>query len=517
MSSVRQSVLSILRFDRLWLLPVGAGFALLVFLSQNRVVGWEPGYNELQPGHHGWVSSHTLAVIAHATPANGFVGYALTSIDREGRMDYEYFDRYPVFFSAGMHALLSWKTRLSTQIYLAKQAMNGIFLLTLAAAYLVLRQLSLSPVRSLTAAVLAVSSPYLLFYKDMVHYDQPAVLGMLLLVLAIAWTKVNGRRYFVVGATLLAVSLGRGYASLVILLVWLVLEAIEVLQRKAPFSPDKVRALLSLTSLRAAILGTVWAGLNLAYNIHVEATRRGVALLQTGIVASAVDRLALNQDFNASYAGLLGWRYFVSDELIRLVRWSFPIWEYEGSWVVSALIVIAMVGVIVVWGRSMDPARRQVLAILTVSGPIWLFAMRNLSAFHDYTAMYFLGIPLAFFGACAYFLRLPRFGWILALMLSLAVFTARNLQIQDLHRDLGRPYDVYTHDFMRMADALPSSGQSIYVVDGVPFAPFAFGFYLPDQVLAPQETAAFAIGRDPELRPTNLTPENSRLFLFENR
>ncbi|MBM2843047.1 MAG: putative rane protein, partial [Anaerolineales bacterium] len=252
--------------------------------ARNRVVGWEPGYNELQPGHHGWVSSHTLAVIAHATPANGFVGYALTSIDREGRMDYEYFDRYPVFFSAGMHALLSWKPRLSTQIYLAKQAMNGIFLLTLAAAYLVLRQLSLSPVRSLTAAVLAVSSPYLLFYKDMVHYDQPAVLGMLLLVLAIAWTKVNGRRYFVVGATLLAVSLGRGYASLVILLVWLVLEAIEVLQRKAPFSPDKVRALLSLTSLRAAILGTVWAGLNLAYNIHVEATRRGVALLQTGIV-----------------------------------------------------------------------------------------------------------------------------------------------------------------------------------------------------------------------------------------
>ena len=516
MRSLRQGALSFLAADQRWLLLVGAGLALLVFLSQNRVVGWEPGYNELQPGHHGWVSSHTLAVIAHATPANGFVGYALTSLDRDGRMDYEYFDRYPVFFSAGMHALLSWKSRLSTQIYLAKQAMNGIFLLTLATAYLLLRKLSLSPVRSMTAAVLAVSSPYLLFYKDMVHYDQPAVLGMLLLVLAIAWTKIDHHRHLVYGATLLATGLGRGYASLVILLVWLALEAIEVVRREVPFAPDKVKALLSLTSLRAAILGTAWAALNLAYNIHVEATKRGVALLQTGIVRSAVDRLALNQDFNASYADLLGWRYFVSDEMIRLVRWSFPIWDYEGSWLASTLIVIAMVGGIAVWGRSMDPARRHVLAILTLSGPIWLIAMRNLSAFHDYTGMYFLGIPLAFFGASAHFLRLPRLGWVLALMLSLGVFTARNLQIQDLHRALGRPYDAYTHDFMRMADALPSSGQSIYLADGVPFAPFAFGFYLPDQVLAPQETAAFAIGRDPELRPMNLTPENSRLFLFEN-
>ncbi len=403
MRSLRQGALSFLAADQRWLLLVGAGLALLVFLSQNRVVGWEPGYNELQPGHHGWVSSHTLAVIAHATPANGFVGYALTSIDRDGRMDYEYFDRYPVFFSAGMHALLSWKTRLSTQIYLAKQAMNGIFLLTMAAAYLVLRQLSLPPVRSLTAAVLAVSSPYLLFYKDMVHYDQPALLGMLLLVLAIAWTKVNGRRSFVYGATLLAISLGRGYASLVILVVWLVLEAIEVLRRRAPFTPDKVKALLSLTSSGPRSWERYGPGSTWRTTSTSRPTRRGVALLQTGIVGSAVDRLALNQDFNASYAGLLGWRYFVSDELIRLVRWSFPIWEYEGSWVASALIVIAMVGVIVVWGRSMDPARRQVLAILTVSGPIWLFAMRNLSAFHDYTAMYFLGIPLAFFGACRVF------------------------------------------------------------------------------------------------------------------
>jgi len=88
--------------------------------------------------------------------------------------------------------------------------------------------------------------------------------------------------------------------------------------------------------------------------------------------------------------------------------------------------------------------------------------------------------------------------------------------MQNLHRTLGRPYEVYTHDFMRIAAALPASGQTIDFVDRVPYAPFAFGFYLPDQFLAPAGTASYTISRNPKLLPTNLTPENSRLFLFKN-
>lgn len=516
MTSLRHRIVSFLQADRLWLLAVAATFVLIVFLSQNRVVGWEPGYNELQPGHHGWVSSHTLAVIAHATPANGFVGYAEAYITEEGSLDYRYFDRYPVYFSAAMHALLSLKPRLSTQVYLAKQAMNGIFILTALAAYLLLRKLSLSPLRALAAAILAVSSPYLLFYKDMVHYDQPALLGMLLLILAIAVHKIDGRRYVVYGATLLAISLGRGYASLVVLLVWFALEAIEGLRQRGPSFRRKISSLASLTALRALLLGTAWAALNLTYNIQMEAAKRGLSLVETSIVRSALNRLALNQGFNAANADVLAWRYFISDETIRLVRWSFPIWDYEGSWLVSALIVALMVVVIVVWGRRLDPARREVLKVLALSGPIWLIALRNLSAFHDYTAMYFLGIPLAFFASFTSLLRLPRLGWVLAAALSLAVFTARNGQIQDLHREIGGDSSAYTHDFMRIAAALPAPGQSVYFAGRVPDAPFAPGFYLPGQFLAPLALADYSISRDPHFQKTNLTPQNSRLFLFKN-
>ena len=158
------------------------GVAILVFVSQNRVVGFEPGYNELQPGHHGAVSSRTLAIINHATPANGFVGYVFQTIDENGRKDYDYFDRYPVFFSAGMHILLSLKSKLSTQIYLARQAMNGIFILTLVAAYLLASRLVKHWAIGLAAVLFSVSSQYLLFYKDMVHFDQPALLGFVFLM-----------------------------------------------------------------------------------------------------------------------------------------------------------------------------------------------------------------------------------------------------------------------------------------------------------------------------------------------
>jgi hypothetical protein len=516
MASIRQAASSLLQSDRLWLAIVGAAFVLLVILSQNRVVGWEPGYNELQPGHHGWVSSHTLAVIAHARPSNAFVGYALAIEDEDGQLDFDYFDRYPVFFSAGMHALLSLKARLSTQVFLAKQAMNGVFLLTVLAAYLLLRKLSVPPLPSLVATLLAVSSPYLLFYKDMVHYDQPALLGMLLLILAIAVNKIDGKRAVVYLATLAATSLGRGYASLVILALWFALEAVEALRHSPAPWPKRIFGLLSLTAFRALLLGVGWATLNLAYNIYVEAAKRGLPALQTSIVNSAVNRLALSQEFNASYADLLAWRYFISDELIRLVRWSFPIWDYEGSWLLSALVVVLMLTVIVLFGRSLDSARRKVLVILVLSGPIWLFMMRNLSAFHDYTAMYFLGIPLAFFASIVSLVRLPRLGWVVALILSLAVFSARNAQIQDLHRAIGAASSSYTHDFMRIAAALPAQGQAIYLADGVPYAPYAFGFYLPDQLLASAENADYTISRNRRLLPTNLTPENSRLFLFEN-
>ena len=64
--------------------------AVIVFATQFSYAGF---YDK----HHGWITAHALALADHATPANGFVGYALTFVEEGGELDYFYFDRYPVF------------------------------------------------------------------------------------------------------------------------------------------------------------------------------------------------------------------------------------------------------------------------------------------------------------------------------------------------------------------------------------------------------------------------------------
>ena len=102
--------------------------SMATFTLQNRIVGLEPGYDDFQPKHHGWVTANTLAIISKATPEHYFVGYALAFKDDQNQVQYEYFDRYPVFFSALLNRVLSLSDNLADQLYLAKQIMNFIFL-----------------------------------------------------------------------------------------------------------------------------------------------------------------------------------------------------------------------------------------------------------------------------------------------------------------------------------------------------------------------------------------------------
>ena len=64
--------------------------------------------------------------------------------------------------------------------------MNLIFLGTLILAFLIIDKLIKNKPLALTVVFLAFSNPFLLFYKDMVHFDQPASVGFLLLIYAIA-------------------------------------------------------------------------------------------------------------------------------------------------------------------------------------------------------------------------------------------------------------------------------------------------------------------------------------------
>ena len=503
--------------DKIFPLAILAGLAVLIFVTQNRVVGWEPGYNEFQPGHHGAVTSRTLAIINHATPANGFVGYVFQTIDENGKKDYDYFDRYPVFFSAGMHALLSLRTKLSTQIYLAKQAMNGIFILTLAAAYLLVRRLVKHWAIALAAVVFAVSSQYLLFYKDMVHFDQPALLGFIFLIFVIADHMRRANRSLLYGTALLVVAMGRGYASIFVLGVWFLLEAGGILLRKGPSFPDKVKLILRHDSLWVMLISVIWVASLLSYNVVTEAHRRNLPPEQTSIIQSAENRLSLDESFNTQYAGVLDWGTFIPGQIDNIVRWSFPVWNYDGIAWLDVLIVLGMLAAIVAYGAQRDLIDRKTLALMVLSGVVWLFFMRNLSAFHDYTAMYYLSFTLAFYASALSLLRIPPRFAVVVLICALAVFVYRNQKTQELHYQIGTPYNDLTYDFARIRSQLPDGEVTVYLPEGIKAASTsaAVAYYLPNAFMAPEDRAEYVISSDREFLPQTLTPDNTDLFLFK--
>src|SRR5258706_14148178 len=52
---------------------------IATFRLEDNIVGWQGGYDDIQPKHHGWGSANTLAIMIKATPAYFFVGYILAT------------------------------------------------------------------------------------------------------------------------------------------------------------------------------------------------------------------------------------------------------------------------------------------------------------------------------------------------------------------------------------------------------------------------------------------------------
>jgi hypothetical protein len=316
--------------------------------------------------------------------------------------------------------------------------------------------------------------------------------------------------------------MGRGYASFAVLLVWLVTEAVLKLRGSQLDWHARGAALIRLPAFRACVLGFGLGAILLSYNIGVESWRTGVPPIQTSILQSAEQRLGFDPAFNAAYADVIPWSRFLPDQLDRLVRWSVPL-RRAGSETLPNLAILA--GALAVIGfqfRRWDRERRIVALLLAVPGVVWMILMRNMSAPHDYTSMYYLGVPLLFYASVASLLqvaRRPVLAWGLLAGALLLFFTA-NRNTQALHRRLERGSEVnvslsqYTWDMMEIRKAIPADGATVALTRGFPNAPYGFGFYLPEHSLGSMDVAEFVISTDADPLEENLTPDNRRLFLF---
>jgi hypothetical protein len=487
----------------------------MTFVWESGIVGFERGYDELAPKHHGSVSSKTLAIITTATWENHFVGYAVRYKDDQNTVSYDYFDRYPVFFSAVFNRILALRPKLSSKIYLARQVMNFFFVATLVVAFLLCDKLIKNKPLSLTAVLFAFSNPYLLFYKDMVHFDQPALFGFLLLTYTIALYKIDGLRWPMYIATFLAIALGRGYASYAVLGLWLLIEAFLILKTKAQSFGQKIRDALKHPSFHLMMIGILWGASLLSYNIIIEAQTRHISILQTSIIDSAGRRLALNQKFNEANEDLINWPDYIRGEISRIVKWASPIKWAKPQFFVSLVLLVGMCLIMGIVIRRQPIEKRIVFILLALAGVVWMTLMRNLAAFHDYTTMYFIGITLVFFISVLVLLKPSKDAAYYLVLMGLVVYLSALSQVRDLHEFVGRNASEYTYDFMRIENALNSKGNNIYLASGIPNGPNAAEFYMPDQYLAPLALSEYAISDNLGYSPENLTPNNKFMYLFK--
>ncbi|HKA31870.1 MAG TPA: hypothetical protein VKH64_01555 [Candidatus Binatia bacterium] len=491
------------------------GLTALVLATQARNV-------EFAPNPDGWVSSHGLAIASHADAASGFVGYSLRFVDAAGKPHYEYFDRNPVFFSVALNLLLRQGHTLADKIYIARQAMNVVFLATLAAAFLLVRELAGDSRVAAGAALLTFSGWYLMFYKDMIHFDQPGLFGLVLVLLAIVrYQRTGGRKILYISA-LAAISFGRGVVALSLLALWAAVDYVTALAAEWANPVSATMRWFKREPVKVFAAAAVLAALYIGYNVAAEAGLCGVAWRDTSIVDSAARRSGLAV---AGSEPSSRWGNYLPAVARRIVKSAMPyVFDgatsikldraaFRGAFPFIAGSALLMLGAFL-W--RLPSADRPLYFLLIFSWVPWFVLMRRHPApeVHDYTSIYFAGALLAAFAAL--FGRIRGAIRSAAVALTLAVFVASNMSANAAHSKVSA-LESYTADFAAILRHV-QPGDVIYV-DGdrkelIPTRPYALGFYLSGQAIGPAERASYAISRDRNFAPGNLTPENGAVFLF---
>lgn len=449
--------------------------------------------------HFAWVSSHGLSIAGRATLDNGFVGHARTLLGDNGVVDYVYFDRYPVFFSATLGALTGLTDDLTTKIWIARQVMLVLFVLTMFFTWALLRRLGTDRRLALAIVALTFSGHMLLYFNEMVHFDHPALMGMMLLLYTIARVKTvpraGPRRLLIV--TLLAVSLGRGFVSWSVLGLWALFEAAGLLwQRERPLA-QRLRATLAHDATRMLLLAMAWSVLMVGYNLSQEMAQRDVPVEQTSLVQSMRDRLPGGLLFEQRQ---MDYGEFTTILAKRLIYWYLPL-GYD-SRKASVLLLLPLIALVLVYCARQPPPQRMLLLLTACSGVAWLYVMINLAWSHNYTTMHALGFALLCWLALLGRLRRSRLLVNALLLLALALFLRANLEVEARNSDHYREATVYTEDYNRILRRLGRSGHVVYagrrlgpddpaVYTGMDLqdevmnaAKYALSFYLGDNIRA---------------------------------
>ena len=516
-------------------LVLGFAFAAVFWFSHSRGGFFRLPENDAN-------SFHTLARAANLTPETGFVGFERRTLDAEGEVAYDLYNRMPPGGVSLIGLVVApFADDLAAQLYAARVLMMLFFFGAVLTAYCALRRLLRDRLTALAATLLAFSSFYWQYADLVVSEGAPTVFGFLFAFHGMVVLAQEGRFRPLLVRVVVALLLGwQAFALLLPFVLFGFFAEARRAFRESPAGAGRLRAAAlaglrsrySVLSAAATLLLLLLLLLLLGGEYSVLEGETEVAELPTSW--SIRYRTGLDEEFNRQYADHLAWGPFLTIQGQRIGRMTLPQalpgfstslgshpeapLEWEG---VALGALAALSAITLAW---FAPARLPFLT-LAVSGFVWALPMRHQTAFHDFETLYYLGIPLTL-----YALLLPRLRrrageaagpWLAGAALGVFLWSHHHLAEAGYDEFVHRRQDAVIADFERIRRI--TAGKTVFVPPD-PFYRGEYGgmrapfFYLAGSVVVhrPEHRARADFRLSDELLPGArvLTPENLEVFLY---
>ncbi len=418
---------------------------LLLALSALFPYSFDKGYFYL-PGYHAWNNTKNLAIAENLSLDHHFrlfAGRRLFVGRHPGSGDapaYEMYSRFPVGgYTLIKLAILPFGNDLSASILAARILMLLLFSAAALLAFLSLARITFHSWTALAATLLAFSSYYMLFYRDVVSNEISMELFAVMLVFhGMVVFVQEGRFRQLLARTCVALLLGwHVYAFLLpFLILGLASEAIRAWKEGAAVWPRVrsigaavLRSRYTALGVFSVLFGAVVLGFNFANEYAAFGGETRVSELPS--FQSMLRRTGLDQELNTDF-DRMGWLHFLRQQLFRvcvasvpfvltdrgvdLLEW-FPSLHFSAPDLAGPALWVALLALLMVVAASMtvvrlagpllDRRRRMLLATLALSGFFWILPMRHNVAglTHNHETLFYVGVPLVFYSLLLLYLH----------------------------------------------------------------------------------------------------------------
>lgn len=282
------------------------------------------------PGFFTDTSAHGMAIARSIEYKTPFFVYYGKYIDKEGKINYEVYNRFsPVSFFL-IKFISGFSTSFSQQIYAARQLMNFFHASSLFVGYLIASRVLNNRVLGAGAAFLTFSTFYSVYYKDMIFNDVPQLFFCLLIIYLIISNAST--RTLVIVSFLSALT---GWQFFSILTAWLVLDFIIIINGRKTLSFDLfINSFLKGKSVILFLFSVLICIAIIFFMLINESFYMNQDLRDTGSYKSIISRVGLSRDkvsLEPYHSTRTNWEFHLRLQIFRFMMSFYPFYIVRTS------------------------------------------------------------------------------------------------------------------------------------------------------------------------------------------